>query len=44
VKDEKDKALIRISGPLVDILVSVAPNVYVPYVTVGKKGEKQLLV
>jgi hypothetical protein len=44
VEDKKDKALICIRGPLVDILVSVAPNVYGPYVTVGKKGEKQLLV
>jgi hypothetical protein len=44
VKDEKDKALICICGPLVDILVSIAPNVYRPYVTVGKKGKKQLLV
>jgi hypothetical protein len=40
VGDEKDKALICIRGPLVDILV----NVYGPYVTVGKKGKKQLLV
>jgi hypothetical protein len=44
VEDEKDKALICIHGPLVDILVSIAPNVYGPYVTVGKKGKKQLLV
>ncbi len=44
VEDEKDKALIYIGGPLVDILVSIAPNVYGLYVTVGKKGKKQLLV
>ncbi len=44
VKDEKDKALICIRGPLVDILVSIAPSVYGPYVTVGKKGEKQPFV
>jgi hypothetical protein len=44
VEDEKDKALICICGPLVDILVSIASNVNGPYVTVGKKGEKQLLV
>ncbi len=43
VEDEKDKVLICICGPLVDICVSIAPNVYIPYVTVGKKGEKQLL-
>ena len=44
VKDEKDRAFIRIRGPLVNILVSIAPDVYGPYVTVGKKGKKQLLV
>ena len=38
VEDDKDKALIRIHGPLVDILVSIAPNVYGPYDTVGTKG------
>jgi hypothetical protein len=35
VKNEKDKVLICIRGPLVDILMSVAPNVYGPYDTVG---------
>ncbi len=40
VEDEKDKALICIRGPLVDILVSIAPNVYGPYVMVGEKGKK----
>ena len=44
VEDEKDRAFICIHGPLVNILVSIAPDVYGPYVTVGKKGEKQLLV
>jgi hypothetical protein len=44
VKDEKNKGLICIRGPLVDILVSIAPNVYGLYVMVGKKGEKKLLV
>ncbi len=44
VENEKDKALICICGPLVDILVPIAPNVYGLYVTAGKKGEKQLLV
>jgi hypothetical protein len=44
VEDEKDRAFICICGPLVDILGSIAPDVYGPYVTVGKKGEKQLLV
>ncbi len=43
-EDEKDRAFICIRGPLVDILVSIAPDFYGPYVMVGKKGEKQLLV
>jgi hypothetical protein len=44
VEDKKDRAFIRIRGPLVNILVTIAPGVYEPYVTVGMKGEKQLLV
>jgi hypothetical protein len=44
VEDEKDRVFVRIRGPLVDILVSIAPDVYGEYVTIGKKGEKQLLV
>ena len=44
VEDKKDKAFIRIRGPLVDVLVGIAPDVYGAYVTIGKKGEKQLLV
>ncbi len=43
VEDEKDRAFICICGQLVNIMVSIAPDVYGPYVTVGKKGEKQLL-
>ena len=35
VEDEKDRAFIRIRGPLVNILVSIAPDVYGPYVMVG---------
>jgi hypothetical protein len=44
VEDEMDKALICIHGSLVDILVSIAHNVYGLYVIVGKKGKNQLLV
>ncbi len=43
VEDEKDKALICIHSPSVDILVSIALDVYGPYVMVAKKGKKQLL-
>ena len=44
VQDEKDMAFIRIRGVLVDILVLIAPDVYEDYVTVDKKGQKQLIV
>jgi hypothetical protein len=44
VNDEKDMAFIKIRGALVDILVEIAPDVYGPYVTLDKKGVKQLLV
>jgi len=44
VEDEKDRAFICIRGPLVNILVSIAPDVFGWYVMVGKKGKKQLLV
>ncbi len=42
VEDKKDRAFIHIHGPLVNILVAIAPDVYGPYVTFRKKGEKQL--
>jgi hypothetical protein len=44
VENEKDMALIKIRGVLVDILVEIAPDVYKSYVSRGKKGMKQLLV
>jgi hypothetical protein len=44
VEDKKDRAFICIRGPLVNIMVSIAPDVYGPYETDGKKGKKQLLV
>jgi hypothetical protein len=44
VEDEKDMAIIKIRGVLVDILVEIASDVYKPYVTTDKKGVKQLLV
>ena len=31
--DKKDRAFIRICGSLVNILVSIAPDVYGPYAT-----------
>jgi hypothetical protein len=44
VENKKDRAFTHICGPLVNILVTIAPDVYGPYVTGGKKKEKQLLV
>ena len=44
VEDEKDMSFIKIQGVLVDILVEIAPDVYKDYVTLDKKGKKQLLV
>jgi hypothetical protein len=37
VEYQKNKALICIRGPLVDILVSIAPKVYGPYITVARR-------
>jgi hypothetical protein len=44
VTEEKDMAIIKLRGVLVDILLEIAPGVYDDYVTVDKKGVKQLLV
>ncbi len=43
VEDEKDRAFIGIRGPLVDILGSIAPDVYGPYVTLGRKVKSNCL-
>ena len=44
VEDEKDMAIIKIRGILVDILVDLAPDVYREFVTTDKKGVKKLVV
>lgn len=44
IEDEDDMAIIKLRGVLVDILLEIAPGVYDDYVTVDKKGTKQLLV
>jgi hypothetical protein len=36
--------IVHIRGQLVDILVSIAPDVYGPYVTTTKTGQKVLIV
>jgi hypothetical protein len=47
VVDEEDaehRVIVRIRGPLVDILVSIVPDIYGPYVTTNKCGQKVLIV
>ena len=47
VVDEEDaehRVIVRIRGPLVDILVSIAPDLCGPYVTTNKSGQKVLIV
>jgi len=43
-EDAEHRVTVRIRGPLVDILVSMAPDVYGPYVSVTKNGQKVLIV
>ncbi len=44
IEDEEHHVIVHIRGPLVDILVSIAPDVYGPYVSTNKAGQKVLLV
>jgi hypothetical protein len=47
VVDEEDAdyhVIVCIRGPLVDILVSIAPDVYGPYVSMNNSGQKVLIV
>ncbi len=46
VSDEgkEHRVIVCIRGPLVDILVSLAPEVYGSYVTTNTKGQKVLIV
>jgi hypothetical protein len=44
VDDEEHSIIICIRGPLVDVLVSIAPEVYGPYVSTNKSGQKVLLM
>ncbi len=44
IEDERDMAIIKIRGVLVDMLLDIAPSVYTPYVTTDRKGAKQLIV
>jgi hypothetical protein len=44
LEEEKDMAIIKIRGVLVDILVEIAPDAYKSYATMDKKGVRQLLL
>jgi hypothetical protein len=44
IEDEEHRVVVRNRGPLVDILVSIAPDVYAPYMSTNKAGQKVLLV
>ena len=44
VEDEKEMAIIKLHGILVDMLVEIAPNVYKSYAMTNKKGVRQLVV
>ncbi len=43
-EDAEHRVVVRIRGPLVDILVSMAPDVYAPYISTNKTGQKVLIV
>jgi hypothetical protein len=42
-EDAEHCVIVRIRGPLVDILVLIAPDVYGPYVLTNKSGQKVLI-
>ncbi len=44
INNEENMAIIKIRGILVDMLLDIAPDVYKPYVTMDRKGVKQLIV
>jgi hypothetical protein len=43
IKDEEHHSIIHIRGTLVDILMSIAPDVYGPYMSINKAGQKVLI-
>jgi hypothetical protein len=43
-EDSEHRVIVRIRGPLFDILVLIAPDVYGPYVSTNKSGQKVLIV
>ncbi len=43
-EDAQHRVIVWIRGPLVDVLVSIALDVYAPYVSTNKTGQKVLIV
>ncbi len=43
-EDANHCVIVHIRGPLVDILASIAPDVYGPYVSMNESGQKVLIV
>ena len=43
-KDAEHRVIVQLRGQIVDILCEIASDIYLPNVTVNKKGEKVLLV
>jgi hypothetical protein len=43
-EDAEHRVIVRIRGPLVDVLTSIAPDIYGPYVSTNKTGQKVLIV
>jgi hypothetical protein len=43
-EDAEHRVIVCIRGPLVEILVSIAPDVYGPYVSTNKSGQKVLIM
>jgi len=43
-EDAEHRVIVRIRGPLVDVLTSIAPDIYAPYVSTNKTGQKVLIV
>ena len=43
-EDAEHRVIVRIRGPLVDVLAGIAPDVYAHYVSTNKAGQKVLIV
>ena len=44
IKDKKGIVIIKIGGVLVDIILEIAPDIYVPSVIMDRKGVKKIIV